>query len=301
MQENVRITYRHVGLELPLKLISPLLAFAVACASALLNFEVVANLCWDRARSDCLFGLFAGERSTATRLGPAEALFLIASPESLRFAGESCGIILDRLLARSTRTGPIFDLRRLVLVDPEAVLLGVPGPRLPGLPRRSRPLGTCSVSIASPLLDEDSEVGDGARFMLRSPRGASRRGEHELSSSSVRLLKAGPFERVFKKPGSNRLGRERLEPVRLVLADEVEAERSRGAEMKLKLTLSSVFSSSHSLSDPIGVLRPRRDVDVDADADSSLKDGAEITLLPGLWIAITGGVVTPRPPSSRFP
>ena len=143
--------------------------------------------------------------------------------------------MLDRLLARSTRTGPIFDLLRLGLVESEADLVGVPGPRLPGLPRsRSRPLGTCRASIVSPLLEEVSDVGEPARFMFLSPRGGARHGEVILSSSSVRLLKIVPLDRDFKNAGSNRLGRARLAPVLLVLAKPgVGADNSFGAEMKL--------------------------------------------------------------------
>ena len=130
------------------------------------------------------FGRLAGE-PIATRRGPDE-LFPSTGPapppSEARACGESWGIMLDRLLGRSLRIGPMFDRRRPLLLAPTA--FGVSGTRFAGLLWCRL---TCAVDEL--LLLESSE-GEGIRFMLRSMSGETRRGEPSAarcsSSSSAR-------------------------------------------------------------------------------------------------------------------
>ena len=91
----------------------------------------------DAVSRDVLFGRFAGDRSTAMRRAPLEAIFpsIEVSPAlkdsvPLNF-GESCGIMLERRLDRSIRTGPTLDRLLPLLCAPTT--LGVMGTRLAGL------------------------------------------------------------------------------------------------------------------------------------------------------------------------
>lgn len=94
--------------------------------------------------------------------------------------------------------------------------------------------------------------------MTRSDRGVGRLGDPRSSSVSAKLPRAAIFERDFRNPAVRWLARGRL---RGSAEYEVEAERLRDEEARFALKLSSVFSSSHSLSDPVrdGVFRSRGD------------------------------------------
>ncbi len=196
------------------------------------------------------FVRFAGD--IATRRGPPELLPVADDPppSDARPCGESCGIMLDRRRGRSLRMGPMFDRRRPALLEPTA--LGVSGTRFAGLLWwRSRALP----SAVSEELPESLE-GEDTRFMLRSPMGM-RRGEPiaaaRSSSSSARLPNADdPCERDLRNPGSSRLALGRRGPFPRSMPDEEDeaADDVEGAEKRLKSMLVSVFSSSHSLSEP---------------------------------------------------
>ena len=69
-----------------------------------------------------------------------------------------------------------------------------------------------------------------------------------FSSSSIRLPSEVPLD--FKNPGSRRLA---LGLLGLVIFDSLERNSlaEEDTKLALKLSLSSVFSSSHSLSDPV--------------------------------------------------
>lgn len=120
------------------------------------------------------------------------------------------------------------------------------GRRRVGLALRSPFLGIQSVAaLASSLLVR--------QFILRSESGDGCRAGEALSSASWREpRKLCPL--VGRNPESSRLGRDRLLVLGLRsefdLAPEADSDPWIGAEMKLRLRLSSVRSSSHSLSEP---------------------------------------------------
>jgi hypothetical protein len=175
--------HRHVGLNDLLKLISglafgsiPAMAdkFAITIdedagpTTPPLDFTFNEPIPMDLV-NEALLTLFAG-LANITLLDPPPPP-LLPSP----FAGESCGIILDRLLPFSFRIGPIFDrllplpLLPIPTPDPDAIppSRDVEGPRLAGLPCipwRSRFLGICKLLPESP---ESSGVGKLVKLLLR--------------------------------------------------------------------------------------------------------------------------------------
>ncbi|PIL37194.1 hypothetical protein GSI_00887 [Ganoderma sinense ZZ0214-1] len=272
--------------------------FILALGSAAAFSRVVAMRADETARSDSLFGLLAGDRSpSATRLGPnpfPTTADELAPPSDARACGDSWGMRLDLRRGRSIRIGPMFDRRRPLLL----AALGVRGPRLAGLV-------WCRCSRALPAaVDEvlDSSEREGARFRLRSISGETRRGEPSAtdSSSSARLPSVEVRERDLRKLGSRRLALGRLPaaPRMAVLADKEEEEAPEnveGAENSVKSMLVSVFSSSHSLSDPpIDMLRCDVSAGIEKEAELASAGATEMTTGPEPDIA-------PSPPSSRSP
>ena len=114
----------------------------------------------DRVKED-LFDRFAGLAEMRTRRA-------LPFPKSSPVCGEICGIMLDRRLPFSLRTGPMLDRRllELLLVEARSALaFPVEGARLVGeLGLWSRTLGTWRF----PSLDESS---DPIRLRFRSARG----------------------------------------------------------------------------------------------------------------------------------
>lgn len=153
------------------------------------------------ASNEALFGLFAGDLSTATLRGP-DTLFPRLLPPVM--VGDNCGIILDRLRGLSIRIGPMFDLLRPFLLELRPTTFGDIGNRFVGLGCVARPLGTLSVLMFPPPLLEELPVGEEERFMLRSVNGDFRLGDPWLiarsSSSSARLPKVEARDRDLKNP-----------------------------------------------------------------------------------------------------
>ena len=305
--------HRQVGFNdppatLPLrKLTSPTLT--LGSPPLLLRTEPpLCNRADETARRDILFVLFPGDRcsTNGTRRGPDEffpRIDVFPPPSDARACGDSCGIMLDRLRGRSLRIGPMFDRRRALFAASAA--LGVMGTRFAGLLWcRSRAL---PVVVVDELLE--SPDGDETRFMLRSMSGPMppRRGEPKAarcsSSSSARLPRVEPLDRDLRNPGSRRLARGRLAPPRMTaLAEDVDAEADddEGPEKMLKSRLVSVFSSSHSLSDP-----PTDMLRVD-DSAAGIENELELALAlapssAGVTEITTGADAEPSPPSSRSP
>ena len=81
-----------------------------------------------------------------------------------------------------------------------------------------------NLEIVSELLVE--MVGDGARFILRSPRGDILTGDDRSSSVSTRLPNAGLRVRDLRKLGSSRLDLGRF-PVTMRESKSVDADRRR--------------------------------------------------------------------------
>lgn len=154
--------------------------------------------------------------------------------------------MLDRLRVFSCLTGPTFDLRREFLLVGGASFGADVGRRRVGLALQSPFLGIQSVAaFASSLLAR--------QFILRSESGDGCRAGEAFSSASWREPRElSPL--ALRNPGSSRLGRGRLLVLDLRpefdLALEADSNSWFGAETKLRLRLSSVRSSSHSLSEP---------------------------------------------------
>jgi hypothetical protein len=124
-----------------------------------------------------------------------------------------------------------------------------------------------------------------------------------LSSSSARLPSIEPFDFDLRKWGSNRLARGLLVPNvpngrdELDKDEESRVEGGRDIDMKLILTLSSVFSfsSSHSLSEPPSdIALAKTDVEPETSA------GVMVTAT-GAEIDVDAKASNFDPPSSRFP
>lgn len=138
-----RSTQRHVGLNDLLGFKSPLVfgsntsdRFATLTDPPVLIRNEPAVV--DRV-SDDLFDRFAGLADMRTRRA-------LPFPASSPVCGEICGIMLDRRLPFSLRTGPMFDRRLpelLPVEDRSALAFPVEGARLLGEPELwSRTLGT---------------------------------------------------------------------------------------------------------------------------------------------------------------
>jgi len=147
----MQVTHLHVGFEDTLMLESGRIlrsALILALVSLVGTGRVAITLSpFTRkdldalARSESLFGLFAGERPiVSTRLGPFVDSCNGASSDGWR-------IILDRLLAFSLRIGPMFE-RRLELLDCVVVREVDVGRRRVGLASRSLYFGMCRDSIS---------------------------------------------------------------------------------------------------------------------------------------------------------
>ena len=290
--------HRQVGFEppatLPLrKLVSMfILAFGSTAAFSL----VVVMRADDTASNDSLFGRLAGDRSpSGTLLGPRPlppTADELPPPRDARACGDSWGMRLDLLRGLSMRMGPMFDLLRALLV----AALGVSGPLFTGLV-------WCRSRALPAEVDEvlDSSEKDGMRFRLRSMSGETPRGEPSApdSSSSARLPSVDVRERDLRKLGSRRLALGRLPaaPRIVVLADNDKetADDVEGAEKSVKSMLVSVFSSSHSLSDPpVDTLRCDVSAGIEKEAELASAGVTEMTTRPEPDAA-------PSPPSSRSP
>jgi hypothetical protein len=208
--------------------------------------------------NDIFLDIFPG-LPISTLLAPPTALMLPSSAPRAGF-----GIMLDFLFALN---GPIFDnLLRPPLVALPAIR-GVEGTRRTGVPGcLSLFLGICNRSC----------VFTGEVF----------------SSSSARLPSMdAPFD--FKNPGSNRLGLGLLGPFIRPRGISERSEEEYEEERKVILGLSSVFSSSHSLSDPpLPPPPPARISEVGVPAPPSVL----VTEIEG-----GGGIFKRCPPSSKSP
>lgn len=154
--------------------------------------------------------------------------------------------MLERRRVFSCLTGPTFDLRREILLVEGASFGADVGRRRVGLVLRSPFLGTQSAAAS----ESSRLVG---QFILRSESGVECRVGEAFSSASWREPRElDPL--ALRNPGSSRLGRGRLLVLdlrpELNLALEAGGTSWFGAETKLRLKLSSVRSSSHSLSEP---------------------------------------------------
>lgn len=186
--------------------------------------------------NESLLGLFAGDRPiVSARRGPPDSC--VSSPEE-----DGCGIMLDRRRVFSLRMGPTFDLRRLLLLLDGARRGADVGRRRVGLALRSPFLGTWSMEESSSILEK--------WFMLLSESGDALRTGEPFSSASWRdPREVAPL--ALRNPGSSRLDLGRLLVLdRKLEEDEADAASRFGRATKLRLRLSSVLSSSHSLSDP---------------------------------------------------
>lgn len=185
--------------------------------------------------NESLLGRLAGDLPTiSTRRGspPSEISSSI---------GDACGIILDLRRVLSLRIGPTFDRLRVPLVE-DAARRGVDvGRRREGLSLCSPLLGMCKVGLGTSSL--------AGWFILLSESGGTRLTGEPFSSASCRHPSdVAPF--VLRNPGSRRLGLGRLQELGRRLEEDREDGPALGTVTKLRLRLSSVRSSSHSLSEP---------------------------------------------------
>lgn len=160
--------------------------------------------------------------------------------------GDGCGIMLDLRRILSLRIGPTFDRLRIPLAE-DAPRRGVDvGTRREGLSPCSPFLGICKMEASSSLTAE--------WFMLLSESGGTRLTGESFSSDSCRHPSdVAPC--VLRNPGSRRLGLGRLQVLDRRFKDSLDEEGkvddvALGTATKLRLRLSSVRSSSHSLSEP---------------------------------------------------
>lgn len=190
--------------------------------------------------NESLLGRFAGDLPmVSTRRGPPVSGISSA-------VGDGSGIILDLRRVLSLRNGPTFDRLRVPLVED--------GPRRAvDVGRRQDELSLCSPFLGIYRAGAWSPSLAGW-FMLLSESGATGLTGEPFSSVSCRHPSdVAPF--VLRNPVSRRLGLGRLQVPDRRLEDSLDEEGKEdgpasGTVAKLRLKLSSVRSSSHSLSEP---------------------------------------------------